>query len=140
MQGNAFCLSQITLEQQRVPQAHRLPYAISTSVKFSSRLFFTDNEVYFDCLETTRHEFYQFKGAWIICNTPALPQRCTGSNTKQLDIFQHISAFSERTLGHPSDIIRALAGILHVNDVKFGVAHYWGIPILPEHAFSSAVR
>lgn len=103
------------------------------------RLVFTDGEVYFDCLEGQGRECANFKFAKTE-PLECLPRRCAGNRTNQLDIFEHISSFSERSLGHPEDIVRALAGVLHVFEVDCGVVHNWGIPVLPKHSLHPAFR
>jgi hypothetical protein len=95
------------------------------------RLIFTDEEVCFDCPETCGFEIYNFSHVEADKNSvlSRLPQRYIN---KAWDPIKHITTYSERVLGHPEDVIKALSGVLNACEVDKSFTHYWGIPILAE--------
>jgi hypothetical protein len=103
-----------------------------------SRLFFTDEVVYFDCLTSSGMEDFKFEYVEPMedyqedYQVHPIPQPFLGPGTGQVGAIQHIEAFSKRVLGHPEDVIRAASGILHAFEADLSISHLWGIPMIPE--------
>lgn len=94
-----------------------------------SLLFFTDEQIYFQCNYASFLESFHCPINGIRSPNPIF------RITKHLDIWSRINQYLERTLTFPSDILDAIFSVLqHVQEKKHGefFRHIWGLPIQKE--------
>ncbi|KAN0108704.1 HET domain containing protein [Hyaloscypha variabilis] len=114
------------------------------------RLVFLKEQMVFECygmycyeslhlpLETMhRKDMHGFKS--VFCSEKRVGMFPKGVGTTVIDIVRRIEEYSERTLTHPSDILKGMLGIFHAFETsRLRLYHYGGIPLLPAKLGRSA--
>ncbi|KAI1089857.1 hypothetical protein F5B19DRAFT_356180 [Rostrohypoxylon terebratum] len=107
-------------------------------------LYFTDQQVYFECqrstFEESFHEPDSFVASHILCPTNSYTRSAyrmfPADYLEQIKndpslIETQLIEYTERNLSYPSDALNAFSGILHrFKHPRFNISHLYGIPIL----------
>jgi hypothetical protein len=96
------------------------------------RLFFTEDQVYFECHVHSYMETLDKALVHRETGAPSLVPRDLRSHRGKLPtLLQYLEEYSKRELTYPSDALNAFLGVLRAFEKQESpVRHYWGVPIL----------
>ncbi|KAL6912651.1 hypothetical protein FSST1_010411 [Fusarium sambucinum] len=95
------------------------------------RLFFTDEQVFFECQEMSCRETVEYM--WPLDKYRILDEANINTNEGGLrSVHEHIEEYTQRQLTYDSDALNAILGVLQLySAMSVPVFHFWGLPMAP---------
>lgn len=120
---------------QMIPTVHDIyssswasrAWTYQEAVLAQRRLFFTDQQVYFESNDLVESELTTLAPVVTRVLDPRIYSQVT-SSTFSGEIYECIQEYTRRTLSFPSDAMNALSGILTYYGRERGIHHLWGVP------------
>lgn len=97
------------------------------------RLFFTEDQVYFECHVESHMETLKQAVIHPEIGAPSIiPSDMRLNRGKCPKFLRYLEEYSKRELTYPSDALNAFLGVLRSFETQKGLfRHYWGVPIMP---------